>query len=409
MSGTHALLAPSKAEQWITCPGSLQLSRDIADTTSEYAAEGTVYHDIAAQCLSVVGGDLLNAADFVGRVMEADGYPFTIGAENAEFVQQYIDAMRRRPGIHFTEVRLNLTYIFGRADQRGTSDHVAIDVPAKTLYVDDLKFGRGEVVYAHKNKQGMTYACGVVNEYEMKHQIGPGWTIVIGIHQPRINHFDEYRCSYEELMEFQALAQKQGVLAYDIWKANDTDKALKNLKASEKGCRWCKIAGSCAERGKGMLAAFPIIPPQQIAAKRGLLTNDELIDAWLKLDDLEKWITAVRTEATARALAGTEFKGAKLVEGRKGPRQFPDTLMAEALLYAAIGEKTYKPRTIITPTDAEKLLKKNHTETWTTLVEKYIRQSDGAMSLVKVDDDRPPVKIETPEFPTYSPAAAGLV
>jgi Protein of unknown function (DUF2800) len=47
----HAELSPSSAERWMTCPGSVAACRDIPDTSSTHADEGTAAHHIAAACL----------------------------------------------------------------------------------------------------------------------------------------------------------------------------------------------------------------------------------------------------------------------------------------------------------------------------------------------------------------------
>ena len=43
----HALLGPSSAARWMACPPSVNLTKDMPDTTSEYAAEGSLAHEIA--------------------------------------------------------------------------------------------------------------------------------------------------------------------------------------------------------------------------------------------------------------------------------------------------------------------------------------------------------------------------
>ncbi|SQC97399.1 Protein of uncharacterised function (DUF2800) [Fusobacterium necrophorum subsp. necrophorum] len=43
----HALLGPSSASRWMACPPSVNLTKDMPDTTSEYAAEGSLAHEIA--------------------------------------------------------------------------------------------------------------------------------------------------------------------------------------------------------------------------------------------------------------------------------------------------------------------------------------------------------------------------
>ena len=43
----HALLGPSSAARWMACPPSVNLTKDMPDTTSEYATEGSLAHEIA--------------------------------------------------------------------------------------------------------------------------------------------------------------------------------------------------------------------------------------------------------------------------------------------------------------------------------------------------------------------------
>ena len=48
----HAQLSPSSAVRWMTCPGSVALCKDIPDTSSASADEGTMMHTVAAHCLA---------------------------------------------------------------------------------------------------------------------------------------------------------------------------------------------------------------------------------------------------------------------------------------------------------------------------------------------------------------------
>ena len=49
--GKHALLSPSSADRWMTCPGSVLLTKDLPEDTSPYAQEGANYHTLAQICL----------------------------------------------------------------------------------------------------------------------------------------------------------------------------------------------------------------------------------------------------------------------------------------------------------------------------------------------------------------------
>lgn len=48
---SHAKLSPSSAHRWMNCTGSIILEKNIADTTSEHADEGTAAHFLASECL----------------------------------------------------------------------------------------------------------------------------------------------------------------------------------------------------------------------------------------------------------------------------------------------------------------------------------------------------------------------
>ena len=42
----HALLSASAAHRWLNCPPSVMLTKDMPDSTSEYAEEGTLAHSL---------------------------------------------------------------------------------------------------------------------------------------------------------------------------------------------------------------------------------------------------------------------------------------------------------------------------------------------------------------------------
>ena len=86
--GKHAELGASSSERWLNCAGALVLSKDtLRPTPSEVAAEGTVAHFIAAECLQL-GAD---ADSYIGDKFEADGFQFTVDRAMAESIQVYLD------------------------------------------------------------------------------------------------------------------------------------------------------------------------------------------------------------------------------------------------------------------------------------------------------------------------------
>ncbi len=62
----HAVFAPSASHRWLFCPASIEMSKDIPESTSVYAHEGSVCHDVAARCLK----EKLSADSFTGQVID---------------------------------------------------------------------------------------------------------------------------------------------------------------------------------------------------------------------------------------------------------------------------------------------------------------------------------------------------
>lgn len=62
----HALLSPSSAVRWMTCPGSVALTKDMPDTSSKFADEGTLAHALAERALR----DGKDAKEYIGWTLE---------------------------------------------------------------------------------------------------------------------------------------------------------------------------------------------------------------------------------------------------------------------------------------------------------------------------------------------------
>lgn len=71
----------------MTCPGSVALCKDLPDSSSKYADEGTAAHDLAARCL--ITGQ--NAAQYMGEILPGG---FVVDTNMAGYVQQYVDFVR---------------------------------------------------------------------------------------------------------------------------------------------------------------------------------------------------------------------------------------------------------------------------------------------------------------------------
>jgi hypothetical protein len=411
MSGTHSILSPSKSAMVLRCLAALAAGKNVPNPPSEYAAEGTAYHEIAARALAAhQAGDAdgpgaeagWECAHYVGQIIEADGFKFTINEEDAAHAQTYVDAIRRLPGQQYYEVRLDTSEVVGVPGQSGTADAVTLDYDHSTIHVDDLKFGRGERVDALDNEQLLVYGAAALLRYGMLHE----WKFLkIAIHQPRLGHYDEMVYAADKVEEWAAQSRPRFQQAYALWQ-DPTKLTLQHFTATEKGCRWCPIRGNCPARTKKVLDMFPVVDmgagPTPVVATHTNMNDAELAYARDRVDEIEQWCKDIKEEAHKRALGGRTIPGWKLVEGRKGNRKWTDEKAAEAALRAAVGPaNTYKPLQIISPADADKAFKKLKADFSSVL--SLITQAPPSVSLERESVNKPAVNRAMPEFPIAEP------
>ena len=94
MSEFHAVLSPSSADRWMTCTASVAATAEIPDTPSSFADEGTLAHELAANCL-MKGHE---PTDYIGKDITAPtsrGPIFgNVTREMADYVEMYTDYIR---------------------------------------------------------------------------------------------------------------------------------------------------------------------------------------------------------------------------------------------------------------------------------------------------------------------------
>lgn len=385
----HSLLAPSAAERWSRCVGALYLAKGLPDVDAEYNASGTCSHWLGQWALTNKDRKL---DVWLGQEMEFQGFKFKIDAERLERVQAYVDGVNREPGQLWVEKLINTTPILGLPGQKGHADAVKLDILGQcvineiprtgVLTVHDFKDGY-LLVKAKNNLQGLLYLAGALFEFDLMTEIN---ALRFAIHQPRIGHYDEWTYTREEIEHFVTLIRPVAKLAYDLFYGNEQFDPAQHLNAGEEQCQWCPVRGSCPARAAHIVKMFePLI-------NRHKIDDDTLSQIYMRLDEIEGACRDFRGEALRRALMGHSIKDHKLVQGKRGPRRWTDKSKAETgLRFVLEEEQMWEPRELISPTAAEKLLKKKQFQ---ALVP-YVVQSEGSLSLVHTSDERAEVKIET--------------
>ena len=420
----HAEYGASSAHRWMNCPGSLVLSKDaMRPTPSEVAAEGTVAHFVAAECIQTG----VAAEEYIGDIFRTDGFQFTVDRAMAESIQVYLDNITEYAAGSevLVEVEVNYSKSIGTKPEKawGTSD--AIIVRPEELGVHDLKFGRGEDVAADDNEQMQLYGLGALEEYGGLMGYDDTTKVVMAIHQPRIKKAPkEWSATVGELKVFAErakLAMHATVAAlwgYAAWK-NDGRSAegwlrfeQEYLKPGEKQCRWCHAKSGCSALRKSVtrtvMNADPVTPDEFESIKFepkkhvAVADNQWLGAALAQAPLIEAWLKALYQTRDQRVLSGQHVPGFKPVIGNKGDRKWLNAIAVEQTLKVAMrlpDTAVYK-RTLASPAAIEALTKGKEPmigkRQWEKLQELIVRE-DGRPTVVPESDPRPAIEVRPVE------------
>jgi len=394
----HATFAPSKGHQWIPCPGSIALTRDIPRTSSPYADEGTAAHHFAQAALSA-GKD---AAFYIDAPVDIDGREWRCTEDMVRYVQDYIDDVRRRSagGILMIEQRLNFSETIGIDEQFGTGDAIILSADMKRLTAEDLKYGLGVKVFAKDNYQGLIYLVACLETYAPL--MGDVEEFEFVVHQPRLDHVDSHvytRAEIEAFIERLKLSGKYGMEGLRTLEIDGMQALLKQSELFSPGdeqCRFCPALATCpfaarkvAEEVYADFAALEKHDELLIRPEPAVPTADSLGAAYGQIDFIENWCRKVRAECERMVLGGMTVIGPdglpmKVIEGKKGNRYWWDEQGAEAALVGLLSpDKAFKPREIVSPAQAQKALGKKRLADFETALVPFIRQKDGALKVVQ--------------------------
>lgn len=390
----HSLHSPSKAAMWMACPGSIAAGQGIPDSSSKFADEGSAAHALAAHCL-INGLDPLALEGWVHP--EWPDWPTT--KERAQYIQVYVDHIREFPGDRLVEQRLDLTPWIDEPRAGGTAD--ALILQPRILDVHDLKYGKGVKVFAD-GPQLKQYALGAVRLVNLLHGCFPE-EIRLHIHQPRLDWYDKFVMTAEELMVF----GEQVVQACRATLAPDAPRI-----PGEAQCQWCKARATCPELATAAIETVtaaparleefmaiqtdpaPPMPPPGVA---GMLPPADIAALYARLPLVKTWMEALEKEAMALGLRH-QLPGYKIVEGRRGNTNWTRGEAVEAALRdLGVPEKdSHTEPALRSPAQIKKLMQSDQ---WVAL-EALTTRPPGKPTLAPESDKRPAMATaaETTEF-----------
>lgn len=379
--GTHSRLSPSVLPRRELCPGSDVLEFNEPDRESVDSLKGTHGHALRAYCLE----KNVEPRDFA--TLEIDGEIIYIPEETRDLVQKSVDAARKRigSGILLIEKSFDLSWLFGE-EGKGSADEVYIDTDI--FEITDYKNGAHRV-QAKGNLQLAAYLLGALKDYGY---LGEPDQYGMRVDQPRINNIDYVVFDKTGLQKLEDRIRKTADRVREARKANDL---TKYLNAGEEQCRFCKGKTNCsafiAEVAKVTGADFENLNQGDLPDP-GVVAS--LSQQMSKVALVEMWCKAVRAKVEAELLSGILVESYKLVEGKRGNRQWVDDDEAEKMLKSMrLNTEQMYDLSVKSPTKIEKVVAENHPMKWERL-QTIITQKQGKPSVAHVSDPRPALEMK---------------
>ncbi len=388
----HSPVGPSSSKQWMTCPGSVARTKDLPDTSSEAADEGSFGHYIS----ELARLENKHVKHYLGKM--SDCGRFECDSYMVDYIQEYVDYCAEFEGEMHVELRV--CYDEWAPYGFGTADDIRINADGGCK-ITDLKYGKSPdgIVYA-KNEDGspntqlLMYALGVYQELDWLYDFTE---FHLAIHQPRLGHVDEVSISTEELLDWADNVLRPA--AAEVWKED----AEVNPGTDAEHCHWCKGKNGCKPRADLMSSMLSdelddvdgidtaeFTDPKELSPKQlgKLLDNVKKIESWCK---------GAKEHGLSELNAGRPPVGEsgeyKLVAGR-ATRGWEDEAEAEKQLKSKGKLKVADifPKKLISVPQAEKLLGKKH-----PLIDEYsaktlVEKSAGKSTMVPASDKRPPLE-----------------
>jgi len=377
---------PSYSATSLHCPGSLLPSLAAPDVSGAAAAEGTLFHRLITEWQ--LSGE--RPLWLVGQEFLIDGHAVAVDEEMFTHAETCLERYADIPGQPQLEVRVDISSLTPIPGQSGTADRV--HVYPGTVEIIDWKYGKGVQVFANWNTQLLCYALGVVDKFGDEFLIE---RVRLHIAQPRLEHFDVWEISREELELWAAWARQQWNLAWEPGAPRTP---------SGKACQWCRVRIDCPAR-QVMLErlvedtfeevvtnaeqekALTVAPAPEPPAPAGLST-ERLAWIYRYRRTFELWFKDIGDELLRRGQEGEDISPWKVVEGRRGNRAWVNE-PAAARSIAHLGVSPW-PDALASPAEVERRLgavgiKGKAAKDFVAL---YTDRAPGKLTLVPTEDNR---------------------
>lgn len=385
MSGTHAPLACSAANEWGNCSGSYRANLGKPDLDTPESLEGDASHWLGSEVLQnyrTPGRGSVKPLDFLNQTAPNG---VIIDDKIVEGIQIYVNDIIETADKYnavsalLIEHRVTVPTVHP-TDNWGTLD-CALYLPAHgVLYLWDYKHGH-RLNDAKENKQLINYVEGLKNLFEINGLAEQNLKVVMRIIRPFCYQADgpisEWSVQLSELRPYiNGLHHK----AHEALSDNPT-------LSSGPWCRDCTAVGRCsAARTLGYNLINLVDSPYQmdemnsndLATERDIIKN-ALVTAQARLE-------AIEDELHARITRGDSGGGLTL-EASYGRLEWTCSVPAAIALAKQFGLDASKD-SVLTPTQTKNAIDKNMRSAFESILPPVTRRPPGKIKLVQAGDSR---------------------
>lgn len=375
----HALLSASGASRWLNCPPSARLEDELPDTTSEFAREGTIAHEVCETLLRKQLGLIAKAT--ANKTINALKKDALFSNEMIDYADDYIGYIIEKMKSDDAAVLVEEQLDFSKYVPEGFGTGDCIIIQDGTLTIIDFKYGKGVSVSAENNVQMKLYALGAIEMFGFIYEFDK---VEMCIYQPRIGNISEFSETVEELMKW----------------GNDTVIPTAELAYEGKGdfkagnhCKFCKLRSKCKALADYCLetvkAEFEDLDGK---LDKTLLEPDDIAMIIGRMKTVQNWLKDVESYAINGMLEGTlEVPGYKVVEGRSNRSYVDQDKVVDTLVANGYPESTLYEKKLLTITAMEKAIGKKE---FNTLLVDLIEKPKGKPTVVPESDKRPAYTLE---------------
>lgn len=408
----HAGAGPSGAERWMNCTMALTASRRFLETLTPNqqaafakagtaAQQGTTAHNVAeAEANHMLGRITTDELDHTLLELAANPVDDDIAYDDemAEYVSEYtalVTTYATERGADSILIESRVEAIIPLANMhegefyviRGSLDFAALPTEEdKTLVVGDLKYGKGIDVDVDSNPQIRIYALGLLSEMaDDEGNLPDIEEIIYYIAQPRLGGIKRWTESVDDLLAWRD-EELSPALTLSLYGEDEGA----TFNPSDLACQWCPARGSCPALAEKRISdaadLFDAVVDAEFENGPGslptpsTLDNQRLSDLLKQIKGLEGLGKALREEAQLRAHRGEQIPDFPLVSytpPRKWKIESGKEVEAMKVVKGLSPEQKkalFKPRALVTPTQAEKILGESY---------------PVLMELIEVPDKRP--------------------